>query len=213
MKILKLFSVLLMCFFALGFTACSNDDEEISNGAYVYAQAVDLGLSVKWATCNVGADSPEDYGDYFAWGEIEPKSVYYTDNCITFGRDFADFSGNPAYDAAAANWGGSWRMPTAVEMKEIVDECTWVWTIQNGVKGCKVTGKNGNSIFLPAAGFRSGSEFSLDHNGYSGEYWSSTPSPNGEGNDCSYIISFDDTGNKFTYYRRGRGYSIRPVTE
>ena len=87
------------------------------------AVAVDLGLSVKWATCNVGADSPENYG----------KCVEYK-NCIT---------------DVAYMWGGNWRLPTGDEMRELVNKCTWTWTTQNGVKGYSVTGSNGNSIFLP----------------------------------------------------------------
>jgi hypothetical protein len=125
---------------------------------------VDLGLpsGTLWASCNVGATSPEEYGDYFAWGETSTKSDYTISNSITSGlsiselesRGIIDASGNltAAYDAATANWGDKWRMPTLDEIKELVNQCTWEWTTQNGVNGCKVVGPNSNSIFLPAAG-------------------------------------------------------------
>ena len=133
------------------------------------SEMVDLGLRVKWATCNVGAVTPEEYGDYFAWGETKPKSSY---NSSTY-----SYSSNPSVlplskDAARVNWGGTWRMPTQAELQELKTNCTWTLTTQNGVKGCKVTSmSNGNSIFLPAAGHYSDS--SLYMAGNSGYYWSS----------------------------------------
>ena len=144
---------------------------------------VDLGLSVKWATCNVGASKPEEYGDYYAWGETTTKSNYSSSNSATYGlstsqlqsQGYIDSNGNltAQYDAATANWGGDWRMPTYDELNELRTKCTWTWTTQNGVNGYKVTSKtNSNYIFLPAAGFRDGS--SLDSAGGYGYYWSST---------------------------------------
>ena len=137
----------------------------VING-YVF---IDLGLpsGLKWATCNVGASSPEDYGDYFAWGETSTKSTYTASNSLTYGlsiselqsQGYIDGSGNltSSHDAATANWGGSWRMPTREEQQELVDECTWKWTImQSGKNGYKVTGPNGNHIFLSATGNRLG---------------------------------------------------------
>ena len=141
---------------------------------------VDLGLSVKWATCNIGAESPEDYGDYFAWGETSSKSDYsykyyrgtedkLTKYCNKYNKTVLDLSD----DAARVNWGGSWRMPTDKEWDELVNQCFWRWTTQNGVKGYKVTSNtNGNSIFLPAAGYRTGTNVS--DAGSSGCYWSSS---------------------------------------
>lgn len=112
---------------------------------------VDLGLpsGTKWATCNVGSTTPEGYGDYFAWGETSTKSTYTQDNYT--------YTGDPnnlpsSADAATANWGSGWRMPTQTEMKELINNCTVTWTTQNGVTGSLFTGPNGNSIFLPAAG-------------------------------------------------------------
>ena len=93
---------------------------------------VDLGLSVKWATCNVGATNPEEYGDYFAWGETRTKSEYTDSNCTSYGKSWGDIGGDSSRDAATASWGGSWRMPTPAEFQELKDNCDWTWTTQNG---------------------------------------------------------------------------------
>ena len=136
---------------------------------------VDLGLSVKWATCNVGASKPEDYGNYYAWGETTTKSSYTEENSKTYGKQMNDIKGNSQYDAARANWGGTWRLPTQEELEELNNKCTWKWTTQNGVKGFKLTSKtNGNSIFFPAAGYCQGTKI-YNIGGY-GYYWSSTHS-------------------------------------
>ena len=132
---------------------------------------VDLGLpsGTLWATCNVGANSPEEYGDYFAWGETFSKDYYDWTTykwCIggmdgitkySYGvNGFADFKSElePEDDVAYVHWGPSWRMPTLAQQDELREHCTWTWTTLNGVNGCLVTGPNGNSIFLPAAGYR-----------------------------------------------------------
>ena len=172
---------------------------------------VDLGLpsGLKWATCNVGASSPEDYGDYFAWGETRSKSSYTESNSVTYGKNIGDISGDAQYDAARKNWGGSWRMPTKAELQELKNNCSWKWTTQNGVKGYKVTGPNGNSIFLPAAGYRYGS--SLNYAGSGGYYWSSTPRES-YSTDAWYLY-FNGSecymGSNGRYY----GRSVRPVIE
>lgn len=170
---------------------------------------VDLGLSVKWATCNVGATSPEGYGYYFAWGETSPKSSYTEDNSKTYKKDYGDIAGNPALDAARANWGGTWRLPTVGEIYELLDNCNKKWTTMNGVKGYRFKSKeNGNSIFLPAAGIREGS--SLKCAGSDACFWSSTPfhSPD---KDCAYILDFVDLIVNYNY--RYFGSSVRPVSE
>ena len=168
---------------------------------------VDLGLSVKWATCNVGANSPEEYGDYFAWGETSPKDTYTKENSKTAGKNIGDISGSPEYDAATANWGGSWRMPTEAEFRELVIKCTWTWTTQNGVKGYKVSSKkNSNSIFLPAAGCRSGS--SLHRAGNDGDYWSSTPKDTYRACDLFFRSGLNYCATGY----RDLGYSVRPVS-
>ena len=182
---------------------------------------VDLGLpsGLKWATCNVGADSPEDYGNYYAWGETTTKSTYTEDNSLTYGlnesqlqsQGYIDGSGNltPSHDAATANWGGSWRMPTKTEMQELIDNCTRTWTTQNGVKGTKMTGPNGNSIFLPAVGYRYGTSFHND--GYSGDYWSSAP----DGDDDAYHLNFYSGIESVNVddIVRSAGFTVRPITE
>ena len=182
---------------------------------------VDLGLpsGLRWATFNVGASSPEEYGDYFAWGETTTKSSYDEDNSITYGlststlqsRGIIGSDGNltAAYDAATANWGGSWRMPTLDEIKELCNKCTWTWTTQNGVNGQLVTGPNGNSIFLPAAGDRYGTVFLGC--GSRGGYWSATL-----GEDYSYgaySLYFRDGYHNWHYNYRYYGHSVRPVTD
>ena len=182
---------------------------------------VDLGLpsGLKWATCNVGADSPEGYGNYYAWGEITTKLTYTDDNSLTYGLTiselqslgYIDGSGNltPSHDAATANWGGSWRMPTKEELEELENECTWTWTTQNGVNGRKVTGPNGNHIFLPAAGYRS--ESSLNYAGEYGHYWSSTPYENISNR--AYRLYFRSGYKYVHWYLCCYGLSVRPVSE
>ena len=190
---------------------------------------VDLGLSVKWATCNVGASKPEEYGDYFAWGETQPKDYYdwstykwcngsydtQTKYCTDsyYGtvdnKTVLDLSD----DAARANWGGSWRMPTHEEQEELRTQCTWTWTTQNGVYGYKVTSKKSgytnNSIFLPAAGCRY--DGSLYGAGSYGLYWSSsllTDYP-------SYAYSLNFYSDYVDWYSRYRyiGFTVRPVCQ
>ena len=141
----------------------------------VLFEAVDLGLSVKWANYNVGANYPEDYGYYYAWGEVEEKESYNKEDYVEppfYSTD--SWSGElPAdYDVAHVKWGGDWRMPTIEEQYELRNECTWQWTSLNGVRGYRVTGPNGNNIFLPAAGYREGTAF-INQNLY-GSYWGSS---------------------------------------
>ena len=196
------------------------------NGQYNGYEYVDLGLpsGLKWATCNVGASSPEDYGDYFAWGETNTKTEYTNDNSLTYGltktqlqaQGIIDENGNltPQYDAATANWGGSWRMPADDEMRELVNHCEWEWTYENGVKGgmgTRVTGPNGNSIFLPATGFREG--LSLSEDDYRGHYWSSSPCKPTEYN-IAYYLRFDSSEHRvYNSGDRFYGLSVRPVSE
>ena len=171
----------------------TTDEKTTGNGTSNRHEWVDLGLpsGLKWATCNVGASQPEEYGDYFAWGEVEPKEYYYWDSykwcngdydtqtkyCNDSYYGYNGFTDNKTTlelsdDAANYNWGGGWRMPTKEEQDELLNNCSWEWTTQNGVNGYTVTGPNGNSIFLPATGFRHGS--SLSSAGSVGYYWSSS---------------------------------------
>ena len=167
---------------------------------------VDLGLpsGLLWATCNVGANAPEEYGDYFAWGETTPKDTYTSANYT--------YSDNPAilpsdHDAATANWGSGWRMPTKAEFQELYNNTTVTWTQQNGVNGRLFTAANGNSLFLPAAGYRYGS--SLIGAGDWGYYWSSslgTYSPS----DAWFFYFDSGYYGMFDYYRL-YGFTVRPV--
>ena len=148
-------------------------------------EAVDLGLSVKWASMNVGAKTASGFGWYFAWGETKPKG-YYSWNTYAWSRGDSQFLTKYsttdrrsqlalADDAARANMGGAWRMPTVEEYEELVDpaNCTWEWTSKDGVSGYKVTGKRtGNSIFLPVTGFRYYAD--VQFRGVNGIYWTSS---------------------------------------
>lgn len=192
---------------------------------------VDLGLSVKWATMNVGATSPEGYGDYFAWGETTPKSMYdwnaykWCNGChMRFSGpkiSLTKYSTREKYglvdnktrldlcdDAAQVNWGDNWRMPTSNEIKELKDKCTWTWTALNGVMGYNVTGKNGNHIFFPAAGYRFGGE--LDYAGFYGNYWSSSLLSSDDSYAYDLFFNSDNWGWSHLYGRCG-GRTVRAV--
>ncbi len=182
---------------------------------------VDLGLSVKWATCNVGASSPGDDGDYYAWGETSTKSRYDWDSCF----DCLDSTGDSwgtykiggqtritptsGHDTARENWGSTWRMPTDAENEELRNKCKWTWTSKNGHNGYTVTGPNGNSIFLPAAGCRDRTDsYSVGMFGY---YWSSTLSSS-YSNSARYLDFYSRHHRTNDSYRM-HGNSVRPVTE
>jgi uncharacterized protein (TIGR02145 family) len=170
---------------------------------------VDLGLSVRWATCNVGASSPWDSGNYYAWGEISTKPEEDYGGSVSYRKSRGDIGGNSSRDAATANWGGNWRLPTKDEFQELIDNCDWTWTTLNGHKGYKVTSKkNGNSIFLPAAGYC----FDGKHwrGGRIGGYWSSTPY-NGYVDESSYSLRFDEENLNVSAILRCSGHSVRPV--
>ena len=202
---------------------------------------VDLGLpsGLKWATCNVGSNKPEEYGNYYAWGETIPKTNYTwnTYKWVTLGMSdmyginkytFADgqmsgvwYDGEGNFivdnktildkedDAASVNMGGSWRMPTRSEQDELRTECSWTWTTLNGINGYNVEGSNGNSIFLPAAGCRYYSN--LDYAGSAGCYWSS--SLDTEYLHYAYYLSFSSGYLEWFHYSRYRGQSVRGVIE
>ena len=215
---------LLMVAMTLVFAGCEDDfgqgqDRDnngggsgggVATGTISGHDYVDLGLpsGLKWATCNVGATTPEDYGNYYAWGETTTKSEYSEENCLTCERSMDDISGNVNYDAATANWGGSWRMPTDEEIGELLDYCNWTWTTQNGVNGMRVTGPNGNSIFLPAAGCCDGSL--RDFVGEYGYYWSSSRTGNGFAYGLEFCSGYDAGLNWDEKYY---GNSVRPVSE
>lgn len=186
------------------------------NGHYY----VDLGLSVKWATCNVGANAPQDYGWYLAWGETKPKDKYTSVNYyfyadlsnIKYTKEGATLA--PEDDAAHVNWGGSWRMPTKAECDELKTSTNLKWTTMNGVKGFTLTSRiNGNSIFLPAAGYREDNRSESGKAHYVGifcSYWSNTLT---EEFDMASILEYciDDNYVLFGEEFRSKGLSVRPV--
>ena len=193
-----------------------NYDTNVATIKYI-PEAVDLGLSVKWASFNLGASAPEGYGDFYAWGETTPKDNYdistykwhgnntYTKYGTVDNKTVLDLSD----DAARANWGGNWRMPTDADWTELWAECTTTWTTQNGTNGRLVTGPNGNSIFLPATGYRKGaSRYDI---GSVGNYWSSSLHTSDQRlADYAYFHS-GGVGRQHDY--RYYGQSVRPVTE
>ena len=214
---------------------------EVLNGTENGYEWVALGLpsGTKWATCNVGATTPEGYGDYYAWGETTPKDYYswstYKWATATYDAKYGEWDLetltkyntsssygtvdnkamlDPADDAARANWGGQWRMPTKEECQELIDNCTWTWTDDyngTGVAGRIVTSNtNGNHIFLPAVGCRSGDDLDNEGlDGYYGGYWSSsldTGSPYD-----AWCVYFESDGEGWFYGDRGFGHSVRPV--
>ena len=197
-----------------------------------------LPSGLKWAKCNLGASKPSDYGDHYAWGETAPKAVYdwttykwmqagksdekhitkYTYADGETGGIWYDSSGTfigdgktvlaAADDAATANLGSPWRMPTADEIQELLDNCTWFWTTQDGVKGHQVGGPNGNAIFLPAAGLRLDSGFHFA--GGQGNYWSSSLYPD-ISKDARSLFLNSSGRHELHYYNRSIGFSVRPV--
>ena len=198
--------------------------DDISSGPYV-----DLALpsGTLWASCNIGANAPEEYGDYFAWGETETKSDYDWSNYKYFNGTAVRLTkycnksdyGNKGYtdsrttlersdDAATANWGSDWCMPTQEQFQELYYECTWTWVSLNGNVGYKVEGTNGNTLFLPAAGYRYGS--SLDCDGSRSYYWSSSLDSDDPGRGL-YLFFYSENVDPYSWYDRCSGFSVRPV--
>ena len=200
----------------------------VTTAAVSSHEYVDLGLpsGTLWATCNVGANAPEEYGDYFAWGETTSKDTYNWSNyqycngsnntltkyCDNSSYGYNGFTDNltvlePGDDAATANWGSGWRMPTQTEMQELIDKTTVTWTQQNGVSGRLFTAANGNSLFLPAAGYRYNG--SLNSAGSDGCYWPSSlcaSYPN-----YALDLYFDSYECYMNINGRSYGLSVRPV--
>lgn len=214
----------------------SAPDSQQTTGSLNGYEWVDLGLpsGTRWASRNIGAKDPESYGDYYAWGEVTTKEIYYwhtyqhsrgdaycsiTKYCplgingfgYTYG--YAGYTDNrtilePCDDAATVNWGEGWRMPTKEEMEELLNNCTNVWTSINGVNGRKFIGSNGNSIFLPAAG--NYYDVLLLEDDADGYYWSS--SVYSDNANYSWIIKFDSSNCLVNHqHYRYRGHPVRPV--
>lgn len=211
------------------FGLLDNVDEKlgyISIYDYAVPEMVDLGLSVKWASFNLGATKPEEFGEYFAWGETEMKDNYswstykwcngsydtltkycsnssYGDNGFTDNKTVLD----PEDDAASVALGGSWRMATYAEWDELKTKCTWTWTTHNSTHGRLVTGPNGNSIFLPVCG--KGYATILFTVGSIGYYWSSSLIKDAP--DSAYLMYFVSGGMSWVNDFRCYGLSVRPV--
>lgn len=221
--------LLCHCFFMFLLIGCeaNSPTKNISDGNLNGFDYIDLGLSVKWATCNIGAKHPEEYGNYYAWGETKPKSIYHWSTykfCDGEGNKLTKYNYDHNYgcvdnlltlfsidDAAFVNLGDGWRLPTSSEMEELRDSCTWKWTKQEGVYGYKVTsnkkGYTGKSIFLPAAGYQNWS--TIDYVGVQGHYWVNrlfhlAPV-------SAYEMHFESNTFSLDYALRCYGRSIRPV--
>ena len=208
--------------------SCSDDDDNDDSGissknqSYLkcpdnrHPHLIDLGLpsGTKWACCNVGADRPEEYGGYYAWGETEEKTTYDLSNYIyqssgTFHYLISDIAGTQ-YDVVHVKWGESWVMPSWTQLAELLNNCINKWTTENGVNGAKLTSKkNGASIFLPAAGYRNDSD--LYDAGSSGIYWSSTQGTSGSGYAYGFYFCLGNT--YATGSSVGFGFTVRPVVK
>ena len=209
-----------ICSFATSAAKTFTAGECLNMPAKYVPTYVDLGLpsGLKWATCNLGATTPEGYGDYFAWGETKPKdnynwSTYFdSEDGITFKKynDGGDKTIlDPEDDAAHVNWGGNWRMPTIEEQEELMNNCTWTWTQKNGINGYEVEGPNNHTIFLPAAGYRY--ESSLNYLGSYGHYWSS--SHNEYYQDSAWDFYFYEYDKDRQSKNRSCGMPVRPVCQ
>ena len=176
-------------------------------------QYVDLGLSVKWANCNVGANEPQEYGDYFAWGEVNSKDYYSLNNYKYYSNgNFIDIGSDISgteYDAATHNMGSDCRMPTKAEYEELISRCEWKFVTYRKTRGWKVTGPSGNSIFLPAAGYMLddwNENISID-----GFYWSSNITDNNR-EVYTLFTSMDDYKMSYSHMNCFEGRTIRAVT-
>lgn len=196
------------------------DQEKIERQFINGYEYVDLALpsGLKWATMNVGANAPEEKGYYFGWGETIQKPLYSMGNSYTYGKDFKSLQEEgilsdsltleQRQDAAHFYMGKPWRIPTKNEFIELADHCDWKWVEMPSISGYEITGKNGNSIFLPAAGFVLGSAITKEWEG--GHYWTSTPY-----DETHYAYTFIFSNNSFSISWNNRyfGRVIRPVTE
>lgn len=172
-------------------------------------EGIDLGIGVKWATCNVGASKASDVGEYYAWGDVNTKKDYTESTSKTYQRNIPEISGDITRDPATVKWGQGWRLPTKAEIKALCQKCKWTWTAQGGRRGYLVTGPSGESIFLPAGGYRFSA--TIFDSGVTGGYWAGSPSPSD--NRFSYYMDFNDKEHSWYLSERYIGRNIRAVTD
>lgn len=203
-------SILSLCL-----TSCEQSEEVFTGNLCNqenHVHAVDLGLSVKWACCNIGANVPEEYGSYYAWGESEEKencawhNYKWTGDMTKYNDADGKLELDPEDDTAQTLWGEDWRIPTQAEVQELMERCTWEWTSVNGVLGYKVSG-NGNSIFLPAAGSQYTDLFTSQQT--QGCYMSATLNDNDYG--LNVCMAFSKKSHYTINSERCDGHTIRPV--
>lgn len=173
------------------------EKKELLTGVHNGHEWIDLGLSVKWATCNIGASTPWEYGDFFAWGEVKSKTFFSEDNYSESNLISSDIAGS-SYDAAHIVWGGAWRLPKSEEFEELIEKCNFKWSTFHNKNGWTVTGPNGKKIFFPAAGY-AGGKLSQNSDG-----WGSYLSSSADENDDSKIYDFE-----FNESRYGKGWGFR----
>jgi len=195
----------------INISSCGSNDEDTgydTDAVTISVKAIDLGLSVKWANCNVGAYYPEQYGGLYGWADPTGTKTSSNNNVYPSSNPPPNTCGTK-YDIAREKCGGSWRLPTHTEQTELRTQCSWTWTTYHGINGYKVVGPNGNSIFLPAAGCRNGMD--IYSQGLGGFYWSGTLCT------CYSSIAYGlyfRHSNVYWYYNdRSYGQSVRPVTE
>ena len=201
---------------SLSISSCDKDEKDSVKDEGIKVEydshAVDLGLpsGLKWSDQNLGANTPEEYGEYYAWGSIEPLSSFDSDSYyaeVDVKNIPANFQGNVDFDPVARNIGGEWKTPNYAQIRELQNNTTAEWTTQNGVKGLKLTGPNGNSIFIPAGGQKSGT--TLTKAGFQGTLWSSSQDSGYEGFGLGGIVNAAGFGGVGGYGYIG--YNIRPV--
>ena len=227
-------ALMILVVLAMAFAGCRKDPDNGGNGnpsgTVNGHEWVDLGLpsGTLWATCNLGANTPAGYGYHYAWGETQPQadntyswSTYkyangafdkLTKYCSNENYGDNGFTDNltmleAADDAATANWGSGWRTPTSAEFQELMDKCKVTWTTQDGINGRLFAGSNGNTIFLPVAGFSGNG--SINVVGTYGCYWSSSLYT--EDPDYAFYFYFNSGGCRMNDYSRYYGFSVRPV--
>lgn len=216
----RLLSIIMVAMFSLCLFSCNDDDHGDDSGKneretdYSTANAVDLGLSVKWASWNVGAKKDSEVGNFYFWGETETKN-YFDENNYIFNETYSPTNiANTQYDVAHVKWGEKWRMPTDSEIRELIS-CESRKVTRNGREGYMFYGKNGNTIFLPATGLAYKSE--IMHDGVQGWYWSSTRSSGNSKEFLAHALNFDINEDYGPYIYDGtsptRGCVVRPVCE